>query len=190
MQCQMAGHAYERLSEQARCEIQRDFSSRKPRPLNTVELLADCTVFLSAAAVIAKILFSGADPKNGKALTSKSLKTSAIRCERLRGLLGFQNLPTLRSLGVRNAFEHIDERLDRLLTQNTPVKLVQYHLTRHPPPDGLVLKRFDPQNISISYLDERLDLQACFSEIKLVEAGVAKAHDRIRESGGLLGEGR
>lgn len=177
-QCLLAGYAYERLREQARCEIERDFTSRKPRPDSAIELLADCTVFLSAAGVIAKTLF----PNEKKKRT-----TSVIRGERLRALLELRDLPTLRSLVVRNSFEHIDKELDRFL-ENPPVKFVQYHLTRHTPPDGVVLKRFDPRSLSISYLKKRLDLRACYTEIKLVEERVSKANARVRMSGGLLGE--
>jgi len=88
---------------------------------------------------------------------------------------------------VRNAFEHIDERLDRLLAESPSARLVQFHLTRHPPPEGLVLKRFDPVGLAISYLDQRLELEACYSEIKMVEEHVKNTHEHVRKSGGLLG---
>jgi hypothetical protein len=173
----LAKYAYERLSEQARCDINRDFNSRKPRSNGPIEVLAHCTVFLSAAGVIAKILFP-----NEKDPTSKK------RGERLCSLLELPDLPTLKSVFVRNSFEHIDSRLDRFL-EKSPAKLVQYHLARHAPPEGVaVLKRFNPRDLSVSYLDDRLDLRACYSEIELVEERVSKARGRVRLSRGLRGE--
>ena len=102
----LARYAYERLSEQARCEIERDFNSSKPRPKNPPELLADCSVFLSAAGVIAKILF----PKEKN-------RTTVMRGARLRALLEFErgDLPTLASLDIQNSFEHINKELDHFL---------------------------------------------------------------------------
>src|SRR5207244_1291781 len=71
------------------------------------DIMIDCTAFLSAAAVISKMLFSGGR-RNTKIVR---------RCERLRQLLGIRqhDLPLLRNLAIRNAFEHVDERLDSLL---------------------------------------------------------------------------
>jgi hypothetical protein len=178
-QCQLARYAFERLREQARCDIERDFKSLKPRSNGPTEIFAHCTVFLSAAGVISKILFP----------TGKN-RTRVTRGERLRALLEFErrDLPTLNTLGVRNAFEHIDRELDHFL-ESSPAELVQYHLTRHAPPKGVaVLKRFDPRSLSLSYLDTRLDLRACYSEIELVEERVSKARGRVRLSRGLRGE--
>lgn len=186
IQCQIAEHAFVRLKEYARVQIEHDYASKQPHPKTAIEIFADCSAFLSASGIVAKVLFAGIDIKASKLERSPALAIAAKRSAALRELLELEDLPSLRSLGVRNAFEHIDERLDRLLRDNPSGQFVWLHLSRHEPPAGIVLKRFNPNALSISYLDDELDLSACHSEIIYVREKLNNSYDRVRKHEALL----
>lgn len=186
IQCQIASYAFERLKENARIDIERDYDSPRPHAKSAVELLADCSAFLSASGIVAKILFAGADAKNSKLKRNPMLAMAAKRSAALRKLMNVENLPSLRLLGVRNAFEHIDERLDRLLRDKTSERLVWVHLSRRAPPPGIVLKRFDPNTLKLSYLNDELDIAACNTEVSRVQEQLMGAYDRVRKDEALL----
>jgi len=177
LQCQIAKLSVERLRNFSERQLPAALWKRIPikGPQNLVELLADCSAFLTAASIISKMLYKG----------DRRKPTVAKRTQRLREILEISDLPTLQKLSVRNSFEHIDERLDDQLTQNPSGGFVQYHTTRYPPPKGLVLKRFNPETLSISYLQDTLDIGACSSEIAEVELGVPKARKAIQQGQSL-----
>jgi len=145
-QCALAKHAYSRLAEYARVQLDRDYDTKKARPLTPIEVIADCTVFLSAAGVIAKLLF----PRKPSA---------AARAVALRRKLGIISLPHLNSTAVRNSFEHIDERLDRVVRDHKGQDVCQIHVARRQPQQAVVLKRFDPNSVSLCLLGDTLDLK-------------------------------
>ena len=176
IQCQIADAAYRRLEEYARVQLTRDYFSAAPHPKTVVDFFSDCAVFLSAAGVISKIVF----PRG-----RRPTKTAVVRSRKLKDFLGVSDLPILRDLGLRNAFEHIDERLDEEIEKNPDGVFVQYHIARTAPPAGLILKRFDPKTKTLSYLGTALALDSCFSEIKQVEAGLKTAEERVWREGGL-----
>ena len=126
------------------------------------------------------MLFASIDVKPSKLEQSPSLAIAAKRSTALRELLQLEDLPHLRSLSVRNAFEHIDERLDRLLIESPSDRFVWLHLTRDEPPAGKVLKRFNPNTLFLSYLDSELNLEACHSEILLVHERLNTSYDKVR----------
>src|SRR5262245_26969124 len=105
MQCILVKSAYKHLAKY--CEVVGDdIGSAETLPYSPLDIVAQCTLFLSAVATISKILF----PVNSKA---------EKRGERLRKRLQIQGAflgPQSRS--VRNSFEHIDERIDALLPQH------------------------------------------------------------------------
>lgn len=186
IQCQIAELAFARLKEQARVHVERDYKSRRPHPETAIELFADCSAFLSASGIVAKILFTGMDVMRSKVQRNPVLAVAARRSAALRELLNLADLPSLRSLGVRNAFEHIDERLDRLLRENPSGPFVWLHLTRDEPAHKNVLKRFNPKTLMLGYLDDELDLAACHLEIICIRERLNVSYDRVRKHKPLL----
>ena len=171
-QCALAKHAYSRLAEYTRVQLDRDYDVKKARPLTPIEVIADCTVFLSAAAVIAKLLFPRESSAGARALD-------------LRTKLGVNSLPHLNSTAVRNSFEHIDERLDRIVRDHKGQEVCQIHVARQQPQQSVVLKRFDPNCLSLSFLGDTLDLRACHSELLELERLLKHAlkPSRVEDSG-------
>jgi hypothetical protein len=161
IQCQIALHAHRRLAEYAKVQIERTFESTAPRPTTPIELLADCSAFLSASAVVSRCLFA----KGGFA---------GRRSAKLRKLLSIESLPHLNSLAVRNSFEHIDERIDKLIQYPPSEAVVQLHLALREPEHHLVLKRFNPKTITLHYLDEKLDINCCAEELNQVLSKVVE----------------
>lgn len=174
IQCQIAMHIFDRLKEYARVQVELDSAAQKPRPLSVIEVLADCSAFLSACAVLAHCFFP----------TKKGIATR--RGKRLRELMNIENLPALRALDLRNSFAHIDERLDQLLEESPTDEIVQIHLARKPPTARLVLKRFNPTTITLSYLDKEADLALCASEIRTILAAALDLVARKRSELSLL----
>jgi hypothetical protein len=189
VQCQVAQHAFGRLKEFARVQMERAFDSKRQHPKNPIEVLVDCSAFLSAAGIAAKLLFTGVDAKAPDLRKNPTLATAARRSAALRGLLEIDDLPTLRDLGVRNAFEHIDERLDRLLREAPSAEYVWLHLARTEVTDGAVLKRLNPRTLTLSYLDAQLDLEHCSAEIGLIQERLKGSYERSRKFEPLLHSG-
>lgn len=186
IQCQIAEYAFARLKEEGRVQVTRDYSSPHPYPETAIELFADCSAFLSASGIVAKILFASIDTKASKHDHNSPRALAARRSTALRELLQLEDLPFLRSLCVRNSFEHIDERLDRLLKENPSQQYVWLHLSRDEPPAGLVLKRFNPNTLHLSYLDNELNLGGCYSDILRIRGQLNGAYDRVRTHQALL----
>ena len=78
------------------------------------------------------------------------------------------------------------DRLDRLLNENPSEKFIWLHLSRDEPPAGLVLKRFNPNTLQLSYLDNQLNLEDCYSEILRVREKLNGAYDKVRTREALL----
>lgn len=102
--------------------------------------------------------------------------------------MNIEHLPALRALEVRNSFAHIDERLDQLLEANATDEIVQIHLARTPPTAKLVLKRFNPSTLTLSYLDQEADLALCAEEVRTIRAAVLDLTGRKRSEISLLGQ--
>lgn len=152
IQCDIAELAFKRLQEYSRIQLSKEYSSTTPHPKNPIEVLYDCSTFLSAAGIIAKILSA----KKG---------LPADRSNALRSILGIDELKNLCNLAVRNSFEHIDERLDRLLKESPSERFISTHMSSKEPGTGMILKHFNPNKLTLSYLGEELDLEGCHSEI-------------------------
>ena len=187
IQCRIAAHAFACVNEEARIAVEGDHHSRRPRAKSPFELLANCSAFLSSFGIIAKILFAGVGAETTmRDNQNPVILRAATRAKALRELLKIDDLPALRSLAVRNAFEHIDERIDRLLRTQPSGSFVWLHLTHKAPPPGLVLKRFNPNTLTVSYLDDELDLAGCNSEVLQVREKLKGAFRRIRKDEALL----
>src|SRR5205814_202329 len=110
-QCQFAKECDRRLRDSAPDWYTNATSEKFAQAMPPRDIMINCTAFLSAAAVISKLLFAG----------HRRDKSIVRRCERLRKLLNINNsgLPVLRNMAVRNRFEHVDERLDEVLPSFT-----------------------------------------------------------------------
>lgn len=110
-QCQFAKECDRRLRDAAPAWCIDATSDEFAKAVAPRDMMIDCTAFLLAAAVISKLLFAGCRKKN----------RIQRRCVRLRELLKVEpdHLPLLQDLAVRNAFEHVDERLDEILPSFT-----------------------------------------------------------------------
>ncbi len=158
MQCALAKHSYARLLEYARVQMQRDYASKKGRANTPIEVVADCVTFLSAAGVIAKILFPTSTRSRAK-----------IRGPNLRRLLKVPDSLQLNSTLIRNAFEHIDDRIDEVIQKHSGQEIALLHVARPKPKSPIVMKHFDPDTVSLSFLGKSIALGTYYSEILLVE---------------------
>lgn len=156
MQCILAKSAYKHLAKY--CEVVGDNkASVEPLPYSPLDIVAQCTLFLSAVATISKILFP-ADTKVTE------------RGERLRKRLKVQGeFLGPQSRAVRNSFEHIDERIDALLPQHENDDVCFYDIDDQAPKQSLVLKRLDPRSRKIEFLQKGIDIEACHNEVLALE---------------------
>src|SRR5574337_20906 len=161
-QCDFARVSFESLQ----CAAPAWYTDATPEQfaeaMSSRDILIQCTAFLSAAGVISKTLFAGS--RKGKV---------ARRCKRLCQLLGINNLPTLRDLSVRNSFEHIDERLDKIFSSFASGSVHPLSVTERPPPPGtLMLKRFDPKGLMVCFATAEIFLTECMSEISEIRSRI------------------
>lgn len=177
--CNLALAAIKRLTEAAeerRSDAPLEVVAHRASPM---EILSHCSVFLSAASALAKILVY-----SSRAKTKKATKMAESRRVVLRQLLDLEvdQLANLKNLDVRNSFEHIDERLDEHLADPAirECSWDPFHVQEsEPEPGTFVLKRFDPRNLTISFAKDVIELQPCVEEVKLIESRINPALKRL-----------
>jgi hypothetical protein len=136
-----------------------------------IEIIANCTVCLSATASIYKLLFVG----------SRRSNEIAARCTLLMGLLGNPSLSAIQNISVRNSWEHMDERLGEELSIDKYNSCAPIHVaaTSHTS-DTFVLRHFDPIRMEIKYgSNENIALRQLIGEIKEVKLQVSIALNRL-----------
>lgn len=170
IQCDIAKRIFPRLQEWALLETQQLHTPPGPHPIGSLQVFAECSILLSACSVVSNILFYG-HSLSEVALEKKDprIQRAARRAGELRERLQIPDLPTLRNLAVRNSFEHIDERIDKLIASDPDGPFVWLHTSRHEPTAPLVLKRFNPNTMTLHYMEEGFDLVACRDELLTVE---------------------
>lgn len=137
-----------------------------------IDIVATCSVILSAVASIRRVLF----------LSNRSGKKHDLiekRCVMLMELLGTPDLPIMNSAAVRNAWEHMDERLDGLLVNWEGGSISPIHVAAEPPEGTIALRRFDPVNFSIHYADLEIRLRPCIEEARLLSERISMAFTRL-----------
>lgn len=156
MQCVLAKNAYDHLRRY--CEVVgSEKASPEPLGYSPIDIVAHCVVFLSAVAAISKVLYPA---QSG----------DIARGERLRNRLNIGGaLLGLHSRLVRNSFEHIDERIDELLPKHHNDDVCFYSIDDDAPEQSIVLKRLDPRSRTIEFLRQRIDIEACYREVQVVE---------------------
>lgn len=130
-----------------------------------IDIVATCSVILSAVASIRRILFLGDRKGKKHTLTEK-------RCTALMELLGSPDLPCINSAEVRNAWDHMDERLDEFLKDWDGGSISSIHIASAPPNKSVALRRFDPANFSILFANKEISLSSCIEESKLLSERV------------------
>jgi len=168
-QCELAKSAYRRLVDYSRAEINKQQSAIFFDSDEAFKVVADCTLFLSATSMIAKLLFFR------KSKNADTSYRASVRASKLRTKIGIDEFPSLNSTTVRNHFEHADERLDKIIHDHPEEYICQFHISRELPEHPVVLRRFDPVSLSISFLGDTVDLQACMEKIEKLEILLTEA---------------
>lgn len=149
-----------------------DESARTGGPWTTRDLFAAVQSIVTAAAMISKFLWSGDHDPDERELHA----WAKARAARLREVLKVEGGSPLERRAVRNAFEHFDDRLDRILMAGLPV--LDYLVVPGTLPD-LALRRLDLAAGSIVVLGTRED-QVVVDYLELIDciAAVGVEADR------------
>jgi hypothetical protein len=167
IQIELARHVHRKLVSGSQgwqdAAAHKEFESRG----SPLELISRCSSFLSSTALVAKFLFPGSS-------APPSLK--ARRCSALRTLLQSEDINTIRKLSVRNSFEHLDERLDERLPGLHTGTWESIRIREAPPDAGtLTVKWLHPRTLTLSFLDDSIDLSACIQELALIDGRIELA---------------
>lgn len=147
-----------------------------------IDIAADCTLLLTSAAAVSRSLFLG-DRRGRRAQKAATRSTALIE------LLGNPQLPTLQSLAVRNSWEHLDERLDDLLSERAYTSYSEIHVQVQAPKAGtFALRIFDPVNLEIGYGPDRISLVILCAEACEVRSRVEQAIQTLNTREVLLYE--
>lgn len=174
IQCQMIVRAGTRLLECAEHWnlLEQGIDDGKTEP--PIEIVALCTICLSAAASIHRTLFLG------KRAGKKAIRIQK-RCAALMSILDHPKLPVINSIDVRNSWEHLDERLDDLLSAKSYNSYSPVHTAAKPPNAGtFVFRHFDPKLLKIKHGTETICLKALTEETNELSYSVDKAFKRLQ----------
>lgn len=116
--------------------------------------------FLNAAANISKALWGGTKGK--------------MACERkeLRDSIGITDASPLHEVGMRNNFEHFDERLDRWWEKSSHHNHLDLSVVPRTAIRGIddidMFRTFDPQTTDLVFWSEKFNIQAVVNEIQRI----------------------
>jgi hypothetical protein len=172
LQCNLAKDAFQRLEEGTQGWQEGEWSPHnRATPL---ELVSRSIVFLSAAAMISKILFG-----------ARNKPKVEERASGLRQLLEVdsETLPLLSSRGTRNNLEHLDERLDAYFEGFTKGAFSYgIHIQETDPKEGMfVPRRIHPRSLIFTAAGESIDLRSCMNEIEVLEEKIYGAYSKLKE---------
>jgi hypothetical protein len=174
IQCKLIDRYAKKLEEAASQWIQLEQGMDADTMASPIDIVAACTVCLSAMAAIRRLLFV-CDRKGSKGRIGK-------RCAVLTDLLGNPSLPSLSSATVRNSWEHHDERIDDLLATAPIEDISPIYVAASPPQkDTVVLRRFDPVGFAIHFAGESISLRPCIEDAKLLAARITSAWARLQQ---------
>lgn len=173
-QCQFARECHRRLRDSAPAWFTNATAEQFAKAIPPRDIMINCAAFLSAAGVISKLLFA----------VRRRAKKIMRRCERLRELLKIKenDLPVLQDLAVRNRFEHVDERLDKILPSFAKGGFSPLSVHEKEPDADVVLKRFDPKSLIISFADAKISVANCMAEISSIERSIDAAFKKLQGS--------
>lgn len=138
-----------------------------------IDIVTDCFACLTAAAAVARLLYLG--NRNGKKAARIKQRCDLLMCE-----LGNPSISALNSIGVRNSWEHLDERLDDLLEAQTCRSHAAIHVSSTPPGQGTFVSRhFDPKTLEIKFAGEVFSLDPVAEDALLLSSRVKAALMRM-----------
>lgn len=138
-----------------------------------IDIVADCTVCLASLAAVRRVLRP----------SQSAPKTARTRATAINGLLGQPPLTHVTSVSVRNAWEHLDERLDDLLARRTPGSgsVTEIHVSCKPPsPNTIVLRQFDPTQFTIHFGSSVVPLKECVVEMDDLQKRIDHAYVKLQ----------
>lgn len=154
IQCRLIEVNGARLEDAADHWIKMERGEDFDRKVPPLDILAWCTVCLAAMGATRRLLFAGAN----------SVIIDRRRAA-LQDLLSLPPLPSFTSATVRNAWEHLDERLDERIPLLTAGSLSHIHVAgRDPSPGELALKRFDPRTLTIYFAEDGVALRPAIED--------------------------
>ncbi len=104
------------------------------------------------------------------------------RCKFLQDILKHPVLDHVCAPAVRNAWEHFDERLDKIIRGSHPNRYSHESISPDAPePDTLVFRRIDPVRLTIHVLDMEIPVAPCLAEVRTLNAAVIHAHDSMAD---------
>jgi hypothetical protein len=148
-----------------------------------IEIIAQCTVCLSSLSTIRRILFT-CDREKDDRKEARIKDKIQKRCNYLMGLLGNPIFENISSPVVRNAWEHIDENLDKYLSNKEYTAISPIYIIGSSEPDHetLALKIFNAKDFSISFVNKTINLKACSSEIIALSECIDAALHRLGQN--------
>jgi hypothetical protein len=156
IQCSLFQRAFSHLEDAADHWIKMSRGEDFDRKVPPLDILNWCTACLAAMSAIRHLLVSGrSDPVANR------------RREVLREFLGNPKLAHVCSVVVRDAWEHLDERMDSLIPSLTSGSISHVYVSADPPkPDQITLKRFDPVRFAIHFTDQSIPLRPAAEEVQ------------------------
>jgi len=190
--CQMAEHAFQWLEAglDSGRNRERDQGTSDPNPSHRFEIYRNAQSFLTNVAIVSRFLFVGHRLDHMKSEKRKKHPRTK-RCARLRRLAGIKvgDFPLLRNLGLRNDFEHVDERFDAHFDKNWTVAGMSYDQMRigreGQPTDRsetphFTLIRVDPDSWDICFFENNdFNAKEALDEIKVVAERVRAARNKL-----------
>ncbi|MEW6658215.1 MAG: hypothetical protein AB1424_06120 [Thermodesulfobacteriota bacterium] len=170
IQCMLVERYADKLEQGAQHWIKLEGGEDFDGEAAPIDILAWCTVCLAAMAAIRRLVVAGeSNPRANR------------RRVALKNLLGDPELPCLSSALVRNSWEHLDDRLDRILPSLTQGTLSHIHVAATPPkPNAIALKRFDPVNFVVHFVTDAVPLRARIEEVKDLRQRIDRAMVRLQ----------
>jgi hypothetical protein len=105
-----------------------------------------------------------------------------LRCAVLNRVIGAVAIDTICSPAVRNAWEHLDQRLDAFWDNPKAKSYSHFGIRLRPEePDHVDFKSFDPFALSLRFADDVIHLKPCWHEIRALNAAVIAAHDSLND---------
>lgn len=168
LQCKLFERSFHRLETAAEHWINLCNGIDDGIKFSPLEIISECTVCLSAMSAIKRIIV----PTNN---------SSKKRGRLINELLNEPDLENIFTTKVRNSWEHHDERLDIIFSNqvvNTGIHDI-YVSTENPKENTTILRRFDPTNLSIHFSGDIIQLKPCIFEIQNLQKEITNAFARL-----------
>ncbi len=171
LQCHLVNRSAQRLERAAEHWIKLEQGIDDGETAPPIDIVADCTVCLSAMAAIRRVL----RPSQRASSKVKERSTALLR------LLGNPPFPNVTSVQVRNSWEHFDERLDDILGTRTKGSVSELYVSsKIPDSDTIVMRRFDPVGFAIHFVNQSIALRPCIAEVKQLSGLIEQAYARLQ----------